>query len=167
MTGGELKEHGLEKLGEVDLESAIIKTGLLRRSKCKPRILDLKRPHENIIAVIIDHCAESSFEIGKGADIAVTVGDDTTDIAGDVMYRLGVRIIGITDGDLDRVVQHTHITPGSIIIRLKEGSDDLAGKRIKEEIFGGDGSVTLSDDEDLRRRVFEIIGDTVEDVRTY
>lgn len=31
--GGELKSHGLEKLGEVDLESAIIKTGLLRHAK--------------------------------------------------------------------------------------------------------------------------------------
>ena len=30
IVGGELKGHGLEKLGEVDLESAIIKTGLFK-----------------------------------------------------------------------------------------------------------------------------------------
>lgn len=31
--GGTLKSHGLEKLGEVDLEKAIIKTGLLKRQR--------------------------------------------------------------------------------------------------------------------------------------
>ena len=38
--GGVIKQHGVEKLGQVDLKSAIIKTGLLRKSKVKPRVLE-------------------------------------------------------------------------------------------------------------------------------
>lgn len=37
--GGTIKEHGVEKLGRVDLAKAIVKTGLLRKSKVKPRVL--------------------------------------------------------------------------------------------------------------------------------
>lgn len=165
--GGEVKEHGLEKIKEVDIESAIIKTGLLRRSKARPRVLDRKNNSKGCIAVIIDHCAEESFEICKGADIAITVGDDTTDIAGDVMYRFGVPIIGITDGDLDKVVRDTHITPGSTVIRLKSGTDDIVGIRIKEEIFKGKDSITIDDMEEFRERIFEICKGAIEDVRTY
>ncbi len=36
--GGTLKEHGVEKLGKVDLKGVIIKTGLLRRSEVIPRV---------------------------------------------------------------------------------------------------------------------------------
>jgi len=83
------------------------------------------------------------------------------------MYRLGVPIIGITDGDLDKGSSAYTYPPGSIIIGLKEGSDDLIWKRTIEEIFDGADSVALSDEEDLKKRVFEIVGGTVEDVRTY
>ncbi|MTK64966.1 MAG: DUF2117 domain-containing protein, partial [Methanobacterium sp.] len=37
--GGIIKNHGVEKLGKIDLENAVVKTGLLRRSKVKPRII--------------------------------------------------------------------------------------------------------------------------------
>ncbi len=40
--GGKIKEHGVEKLGKIDLNSAVVKTGLLRRSKIQPRILERK-----------------------------------------------------------------------------------------------------------------------------
>ena len=38
--GGNIKHHGVEKLGTIDLNTAIVKTGLLRRSKVKPRIIE-------------------------------------------------------------------------------------------------------------------------------
>lgn len=38
--GGILKEHGAWKLGNIDLEKAIVKTGLLRRSVVEPRVID-------------------------------------------------------------------------------------------------------------------------------
>ena len=49
IVGGELKSHGLEKLGEVDLESAIIKTGLLRHAKVTPRVISNKKPDDFIV----------------------------------------------------------------------------------------------------------------------
>ena len=52
--GGELKVHGIEKLGEVDLENAIIKTGLLRKSKVNPRILD-RISSDNFSVAFLDH----------------------------------------------------------------------------------------------------------------
>ena len=37
--GGKIKEHGVEKIGRIDLNKAVVKTGLLRRSKIQPRII--------------------------------------------------------------------------------------------------------------------------------
>ena len=164
ISGGEVKKHGLEKLGECKIESAIVKTGLLRRTKKKPRILKQKKTGK---AVIIDHIAESSFEIGKDADCAVTIGDDTTDIAGDIMYRLGIPIIGITDGDLDNITSNTYIPPGSLIIKLKSGSDDKVGREIREKIFLGKNSIDLTDINDLKKQILEIAGDRVEEIKNH
>lgn len=47
--------------------------------------------------------AEDAFEAAPGASLAVTVGDDTTQIAADILARLGIPVIGIVDGDLDRL----------------------------------------------------------------
>ena len=52
--GGELKSHGLEKLGEVDLDSAIIKTGLLRHAKVTPRVISTDKS-ENFKVTFLDH----------------------------------------------------------------------------------------------------------------
>ncbi|MDY6964473.1 MAG: DUF2117 domain-containing protein [Halobacteriota archaeon] len=164
INGGVVKEHGIEKLGDVDLESAIIKTGILRRTKRRPRVLEKEKSGK---AVIIDHCAESTFEIAKGADIAVTIGDDTTDIAGDLMYRFGIPIIGITDGDIDKIVPDTHIAPGSIIVQLKEGYDDEIGRRIKREIFEDRDTIDIEDVSDLKDRVLKIARDKIDEVRSY
>ena len=38
--GGQIKEHGVEKLGMIELDNAVVKTGLLRRSRIKPRIIE-------------------------------------------------------------------------------------------------------------------------------
>jgi hypothetical protein len=41
-----------------------------------------------ISAVFIDHCAEDAFELALGADLAITVGDDTTAVAGDILIEI-------------------------------------------------------------------------------
>ena len=46
--GGELKTHGVEKLGKIDLNKAIVKTGLLRRSTVDPRIVKSRELNEKI-----------------------------------------------------------------------------------------------------------------------
>ncbi len=129
--GAEKKPHGLEKLSDVDLPTAIIRSGHIRRTAAKPRTLECKGNG----AALIDHSAEDAFETAEGACIAVTVGDDTTAIAGDILSRMGIPIIGIVDGDLDGLSQRTTMPTGSMIIRLEHGYDDLVGRRIKEEVF--------------------------------
>jgi hypothetical protein len=142
MDGGRLKPHGIEKLEHVDLSSAIVRSGVLRDAVTTPRVLERKASG---YAVIIDHSAESTFEIAKDADMAVVVGDDTTAVAGDLLTRLGIPMIGITDGDRDGITHHAHVPPGSVVIRLSPGNDDIVGRRVREEIFGGRGRMEIED----------------------
>ena len=102
--GGTIKEHGVEKLGKVDLAKAIVKTGLLRKSKVKPRILKKNESEDVFKIAFLDHAGEDVYQF-KDADLVVTVGDDTTLIASDILYRFNIPIVGITDGDLDKVVE--------------------------------------------------------------
>ncbi|MFB3764513.1 MAG: DUF2117 domain-containing protein [Methanotrichaceae archaeon] len=98
VTGAKIKPHGIEKLPPLDLAKAIIRSGSIRRTKASPRrALECK----GNLAVLISHNAEDAFEISKNACIAVTVGDDTTSIAREILSRLSIPIIGIIDGDLD------------------------------------------------------------------
>ena len=110
---------------------------------------------------MIDHAAEHCFELAVDAQFAVTVGDDTTAIAGDILYRFGVPIIGITDGDFDGLSHNTKIYPGSTILRLRSGHDDIVGRRISEELFGGKNAVTFDTYEALKRKVMDIAGDSI------
>lgn len=97
--GIEIKQHGLEKLKnrKLDIFTARIKTGNIRRTKQSPKIKRVKPSARNKIAIIY-HCAESTFELVKDAGRVVTVGDDTTTIAADILTRLGIPVIGIIDG---------------------------------------------------------------------
>lgn len=154
--GGEIKEHGLEKLHNyekrdpVDLAKAWVKSGNLRRSDLIP--LQIRKQNTKVISsnsfckprtgkiVLIDHAAERTFELAAGAELAVTIGDDTTAIAGDILCRLGIPILGITDGDCDNLAFQTEIFPGSIVLRLAAGNDDIFGKKLKKELFRGEAS---------------------------
>ena len=102
--GGELKEHGIEKLGEVDLKSAIIKTGLLRKSEVVPRVINPSKDSNRFRVAFLNHAAEDVYKF-KNLDYVVTIGDDTTLVAADILYRFGIPVIGITDGDIDKVVE--------------------------------------------------------------
>ncbi|MBN1235243.1 MAG: DUF2117 domain-containing protein [Methanotrichaceae archaeon] len=160
MKGAQPKQHGLEKLSWIDLEKAIIRSGSIRRSEALPRLGTRKRGREGEDrvenksegAVLIDHCAEDAFEAALGASVAVTVGDDTTTVAGDILARLGIPIIGIVDGDLDRLAGSTTMQPGSIVFRVEPGYDDLVGRKIKAEIFKGENRICISAG-DLAERV--------------
>ena len=170
--GGTVKWHGIEKLHDyennipIDIKTAWVKSGSLRRSDFTPRI---GRNIESSIGsgsstggkvVMIDHAAEHCFELADGAQLAITIGDDTTSIAGDILYRLGIPIIGITDGDFDGLSHNTHIYPGSIILRLRSGYDDIVGKRISEEIFSGNNTVSFDTFEKMKRKIFNIADDS-------
>ncbi|MFY1110121.1 MAG: DUF2117 family protein [Methanosarcinaceae archaeon] len=181
--GGIIKEHGLEKLHcyekkePVDLENAWIKSGSVRRSapshqklsKPMPKTVDLKPTPLNGAGkvVLIDHAAEHSFELADGAQLAVTVGDDTTAIAGDILYRLGIPILGITDGDCDDLADRTEIFPGSLILRLAAGNDDIVGKKLRQELFDGQISAVFEDIPALKEEVLRLAEPETEAIFEY
>jgi hypothetical protein len=133
IVGGELKSHGLEKLGEVDLESAIIKTGLLRHAKVTPRVISSDKP-DKFKVTFLDHAGEDVYQF-RDSNLVITVGDDTTLISSDILYRFDIPVIGITDGDLDKVVEDGFKVKNSIIFEVESGFDDVCGQNIKRKIF--------------------------------
>ena len=72
------------------------------------------------------------------------MGDDTTAIAGDVLSRLGIIIMGIVDGDLDRLGGSTDIMPGSIIFRVLPGYEDVVGRLVMARIFKGRSRIRIA-----------------------
>jgi hypothetical protein len=91
--------------------------------------------HQLCRAVIINHEAERTFELARKADLAISVGDDTTAIAGSILKRLEIPLIGITDGDRDNVLAENEYCEGSTIIQVENGYDDIVGEQIKDSFF--------------------------------
>lgn len=155
--GAAVKQHGLEKLDYVDLKRAVIRSGSIRRTAppfkrdATGKIVDLAE------AAYIDHSAEDAFETASGAGVAVTVGDDTTAIAGDILSRLGTKVMGIVDGDLDRLAEGTGMIQGSIIFRVEPGHDDLVGREVRDRVFQGKERIRVSPAE-LAERIKAIAG---------
>ncbi len=129
--GIRIKHHGLEKLEnrKINLFTAKVKTGNIRRTTQKPKIKNVRCMRQGKIA-IIDHCAESTFELVKDAGLVITVGDDTTTIAADILTRLGISVIGIIDGDIDGVLENAVVPEGSVFIRVRPGFDDVVGRQV-------------------------------------
>ena len=156
--GGELKSHGLEKLGEVDLESAIIKTGLLRHAKVTPRVISNQKS-DVFKTGFLDHAGEDVYKF-RDSSLVITVGDDTTLISSDILYRFDIPVIGITDGDLDKVVENGFKVKNSIIFEVESGFDDIIGQNIKSKIFHGKShSMDFKNIDDVKIRILEIIKD--------
>jgi len=163
--GAEVKVHGLEKLSFVDLETAILRTGDIRRTESVPRIVCASGRD----AALIDHAAEETFENAKGAMVAITVGDDTTAIAGEILARLGTPLVGIVDGDLDHLCHMTATPKGSVVIEVRPGCDDIVGRRVREVIFEGGYRISMDGlaIEDLVNRVKKIAGDDLRSERRF
>jgi len=157
--GGEVKKHGVEKLSKIDLNTAIVKTGLLRTSKVKPRILNHKSTHLFKVS-LLNHIAEDVYSF-KDCDLVVTVGDDTSLVSSDILYRLNIPIIGITDGDVDKVVESPFKNKKSIIIELENGFDDIVGKLIFKKLFKSKKSIFYDLDDYNNVDLIKIIQDEV------
>ncbi len=138
--GVKVKPHGLEKLerlGGVDLASAkLASTGVLRAG-ARARVC--RRRGKGV--VFIDHASMHVYELAGKAEGAVTVGDDTTAVAGDILRRFGVPVIGITDGDGDGL-HKGKLSPGSVTLTVK--ADDKAGLRVRRVVFRGRASISKS-----------------------
>lgn len=156
MIGGNIKEHGLEKFGRIDLDSAIIKTGLLRKAEnIIPRSIEHVQ-NKKLKAVLLNHAAEDIYKY-KDADILVSIGDDTTLLSSDILYRFNVPIIGITDGDLDKVVEEGFKLDDSMIIQLESGYDDIIGNKIYEDLFKKDNCIIIESIEEFKKEIISII----------
>ncbi|MCL2157464.1 MAG: DUF2117 domain-containing protein [Methanobrevibacter sp.] len=174
--GGTIKNHGVEKLGKVDIDKAIVKTGLLRRSSPEPRIiandaninlLISDNSNQNSLKIaFIDHAAEDIYNL-KNTDLVVTIGDDTTLVASDILFRFNIPVIGITDGDLDKVVEKGFKAENSIIIELKPGLDDITGQIIFEKIFNSKNmmNIDLSWENDNLKNKNELKAEKIEDFK--
>ncbi|MDI6886419.1 MAG: DUF2117 domain-containing protein [archaeon] len=182
VVGGTLITHDLEKLPQLDLNKEMIKTAqVIRRTKPKitrreNRPAEGKRRKIACFFYTVEHLFPKIEEADADVEVAITIGDDTTSIAGDILKRFGIRMIGITDGDADGLIEgiedgaledYTKFLPnGSVIIRLKPERDDVIGKRIEEEIFQNNGEIELEDDveqqfEKLKHRVLELAKEDV------
>ena len=107
----------------------------------------------------MSHAAEDIYKL-KDSDLVVTVGDDTTLVAADILYRFNVPIIGITDGDLDRVVEEGFRTVGSMIVELESGWDDIIGNKIFLELFNGVETMEIENIENFKSQIIQIISST-------
>ncbi len=168
LRGVRIKPHGLEKLEtkRIDIATAKVKTGNIRRSSHTSRI---KNPQAFVpdCAAIIDHCAESTFELMKDTGLAITVGDDTTAIAADILSRFGIPVIGITDGDIDSVLEDTAVPTGSVIIRVKEGKDDIVGREVFEKIMDGRQRIHMRRADDILSRIIALAEKYIQEIKYY
>ncbi len=131
------KGSGLERLGLPDIRNAKFKSGYIRYKE-GPAHLPPSRYGTGDMAVI-DHVAFSALEsIEDDTVCALTIGDDTTEVAGDVLARRGIRIIGITDGDRDGVLVGSQKAEGSVVLRVLGTTDDEAGAALAKKIKGTD-----------------------------
>ena len=175
--GGTLIKHNLEKLPPLDLEKEMIKTASVIR-RTKPKRVEsggMRETGKKKKIACLFYTVEKLFPkletTDAAVEVAVTIGDDTTGIAGDILKRFGIRMIGITDGDADGLIAgiesgaleeyEKFLPPDSVILRLKPERDDIIGELVKEAIFKGGEEIELEGDvetqfEELKQRVFAL-----------
>lgn len=135
LDGVEVKEHGLEKLrrfGGVDLARIkLATTGALRATRLEPRVVAASGQG----VALVDHAGMQLYELSREVEGVVTVGDDTTAVAGDILYRFSLPLIGIVDGDGDQIHRNGRMPPGSSVLLVE--ADDVIGLEVKEKVFDG------------------------------
>jgi hypothetical protein len=124
-----------------------------------PRVLKPCKDSSKFCVAFLNHAAEDVYKL-KNVDFVVTVGDDTTLVAGDILYRFGVPIIGITDGDIDKVVEKGFKSGKSLIIELETGLDDVIGEKICDELFKGNEIIEIENIESFKNEILQIINNT-------
>lgn len=192
MEGGILKEQGIEILHKheekvpIDLSRSWVKTGIPRKnSEVSKNSLEgknklvaktafliksslMKTTLEcGIKVILVDHCAERSLEMIEGVDLAITIGDDTTEIAGSIFSRFGIPILGVTDGDCDELAASVNYSAGSIILNLKSGQDDEFGRLIRRDVFSGEKIAFFESVEDLKLRIINLAENSLESISKY
>ncbi len=185
IVGGRLIKHNLVKLpSPLELEKVLVKTASVIR-RTNPKRVGVgagtneresqgtgREKKKACLFYSVDNLFPKLKDAGADVVVAVTIGDDTTSIAGDILKRFGIRMIGITDGDADGLIAgigrgaaleqyDRFLPPDSLIIRLKPERDDIIGEKVKEEIFGGAEEIELDGDVEqqikaLKRRILHL-----------
>ncbi|UOY09635.1 DUF2117 domain-containing protein [Methanonatronarchaeum sp. AMET6-2] len=148
------KEHGLEKLGPTNInEAKVVSTKTFRRQIERKGRVEVEK--KNLVG-FLDHRAMDVHQMAeKGVCCCITIGDDTTAVAGDILNRYNIPIIGITDGDPDRILENPEHHPDTEILEVKK--DDLVGEKIKKELFNGKQTKKMTREQALQKTL-EITG---------
>jgi hypothetical protein len=155
-----LKETGVRRLGAFLPASAHVRSGVTRRTTARPRQLRAK----NGPGRLIDHSAERAIMTCREAGYVVTIGDDTSRAAASLLYRFGVKVLAITDGDEDGICREDLAAEGSVEMRMVPGTDDIVGAEVRDAVFQGGDRSDLPFPE-MARRVCAIAGDRLLSVR--
>ena len=103
----------------------------------------------------VDQFAIRVYDQVRNVEGAVTVGDDTTAIVGDILYRFGMPVIGIIDGDRDAILENAQMTPGSVIFTVRQ--DDVFGLTVFSKVFQ-DRPIIEDSYKTVRARISALIG---------
>jgi len=162
--GIDVKEHGIEKLelmGPLDIAKAkCCTTSNLRGDVVIPRIK--KRIGEGV--VFINHAGSEVYELSEGCEGAVVVGDDTSRIVGDILFRFDMPVIAITDGDKDGLIKHDRFTERSVLYEVDH--DDEVGSHLFKELFKKCNKLDLPFDE-VKGIIGKMISDRIRDYRYF
>jgi len=154
--GADVKEHGIEKLdrfGGVNLRAVkLASTRTIRRMDHSPRI---QKTHGRGVA-FVDHAGMYVYDLVRDVEGVVTVGDDTTAVVADILYRYQIPVIGIVDGDADVILQKVHFKPGSL--KLTVPHDDVFGIKVRDSVLDGKQEIDISFAE-MRDRILELVGE--------
>ena len=137
--GMDLKPTGVKRLGRFDVQKAHIRSGSVRRTE-PPKTRYLTSEGKGGV-YLVDHNAESAVYDCREAVLVITVGDDTSRIAGNLLFRFGVPVVAITDGDEDGICAESMLFPGSITIRVRPGTDDTVGAEVRSKLFNGENRI--------------------------
>ncbi|MEM0241426.1 MAG: DUF2117 domain-containing protein [Candidatus Nezhaarchaeales archaeon] len=153
--GAEVNWHGVQKLGYIDLEKAKIDTIKVLRDEVKNRARLSYSAGRKI--AFIDHAGYEVFKfLEEGICCAVTIGDDTTAIVGDILERFGVPVIGVVDGDLNGLLPTAKLHPNSVILKVK--NDDAFGRRIYRKVFQ-ERDVIEGDLESIKHEILKLLAE--------
>ena len=140
-SGIDIRQSAFEHVKDFDINTAKIRSGKVRRTSGKPAFVPNGVGDK---VILVDHDAEECLRTRKGVHLAVTIGDDTTRIAGSLLYRFSIPIIGVIDGDEDGICDESILFPGSVLFTVRPGFDDVVGRLLKDGLF--DGNISIPSD---------------------
>ncbi len=165
--GARKNPHGIEKLGPVNLKTARITTlQSLRRVQLSSKRKNLGDKRKTN-TVMLTWRGEQVYYHADKIDCLISIGDDTTFVSTEILSRFSRPIIGIIDGDADGILysdsslsQLAEIAPpNSLFIQVQPGTDDIVGRRIKNQIFKNRMKIKCVNLDELKKKILALIKD--------